>query len=70
MEDLPVCANCHSFSADGKTMGMDLDGLEGNRGMDILAPGAPEMAIRKQDTIQWSSPEGKSPRTGSTWRPP
>ncbi|MGO9012498.1 MAG: tetratricopeptide repeat protein [Bryobacteraceae bacterium] len=59
MENLPVCANCHSFSADGKTMGMDLDGLEGNRGMYFLAKVAPEMAIRKQDVIQWSSPEGK-----------
>jgi tetratricopeptide (TPR) repeat protein len=59
MDDLPVCANCHSFSADGKTMGMDLDGLQNNRGMYILTPVAPEMAIRKQDVIQWSSPEGK-----------
>ncbi len=59
MENLPLCANCHSFSADGKTMGMDLDGLQGNRGMYILAAVAPEMAIRKQDLIQWSSPEGK-----------
>ena len=59
MDNLPVCANCHSFSADGKTMGMDLDGLQGNRGMYILAPVAPEMAIRKQDVIQWSSPEGR-----------
>ncbi|MGP8243266.1 MAG: tetratricopeptide repeat protein [Bryobacteraceae bacterium] len=59
MDNLPLCANCHSFSADGKTMGMDLDGLAGNRGMYILAQVAPEMAIRKQDVIQWSSPEGK-----------
>ena len=59
MENLPLCANGHSFAADGKTMGMDLDGLQGNRGMYILAPVAPEMAIRKQDLIQWSSPEGK-----------
>jgi tetratricopeptide (TPR) repeat protein len=59
MENLPVCANCHSFSADGKTMGMDLDGLQGNRGMYILAPVAPEMTIRKPDVIQWSSPAGK-----------
>ena len=59
MENLPVCANCHSFSSDGKTMGMDLDGLQGNRGMYILAPVAPEMAVRKPDVIQWSSPEGK-----------
>jgi len=59
MESLPMCANCHSFSADGKTMGMDLDGLQGNRGMYILAPVAPQMSIRKQDVIQWSSLRGK-----------
>jgi tetratricopeptide (TPR) repeat protein len=59
MDNLPVCANCHSFSADGKTMGMDLDGLQGNRGMYILAPVAPEMAVQNPDVIQWSSPEGK-----------
>jgi hypothetical protein len=44
MQNLPVCANCHSFSSDGKTMGMDLDGLQGNQGMDILAPVAPDRA--------------------------
>ena len=59
MENLPVCANCHSFSADGKTMGMDLDGLRNNRGMYFLAAVAPEMAVRKQDVIEWSSPQGK-----------
>jgi tetratricopeptide (TPR) repeat protein len=59
MENLPVCANCHSFSRDGRTMGMDLDGLQKNRGMYFLAAVAPEMAIRKQDVIQWSSSEGK-----------
>ncbi|MGB7763046.1 MAG: tetratricopeptide repeat protein, partial [Bryobacteraceae bacterium] len=59
MQNLPVCANCHSFSADGKTMGMDLDGLQGNRGMYFLTQVAPRMAVRKTDVIQWSSPEGK-----------
>jgi len=59
MDNLPVCANCHSFSADGKTMGMDLDGLQNNRGMYILAAVASQMAVRKQDLIEWSSPEGK-----------
>ncbi len=59
MDNLPLCANCHSFSADGKTMGMDLDGLQNNRGMYILATVARETAIRKQDVIQWSSPAGK-----------
>ena len=59
LENLPLCANCHSFSTDGKTMGMDLDGLAGNRGMYILAPVAPEMSIRQQEIVQWSSKEGK-----------
>ena len=59
MENLPVCANCHSFSSDGKTMGMDLDGLQGNRGMYILAPVAPEVTIRQQEIVQWSSSAGK-----------
>ena len=59
MEDMPVCANCHSFSRDGKAMGMDLDGLQGNRGMYFLAQLAPEMKVRRTDLIQWSSPEGK-----------
>ncbi len=58
MENLPVCANCHSFSADGKTMGMDLDGLQNNRGLYILAQVAPEMAVRKQDVVQWSTARG------------
>lgn len=25
LERLPVCGNCHSFSADGRTLGMDVD---------------------------------------------
>ena len=58
MDNLPVCANCHSFSDDGKTMGMDLDGLGANRGMYLLAPVKPEMSIGKQDVVQWSTPQG------------
>jgi hypothetical protein len=26
MEKIATCANCHSFSADGKTLGLDVDG--------------------------------------------
>ena len=59
MDNLPVCANCHSFSADGKTMGMDLDGLQNNRGMYMLASVAPQAVVRNQDLIEWSSPAGK-----------
>jgi len=59
MDSLPMCANCHSFSADGKTMGMDLDGLEGNRGMYMLARVSPRISVQKTDLIQWSSAAGK-----------
>jgi hypothetical protein len=59
MEILPVCANCHSFSSDGKTMGMDLDGLQNNKGQYFLADVAQHTSVRHQDVIQWSSPKGK-----------
>ncbi len=59
MENLPVCANCHSFSSDGKTMGMDLDGLQNNKGQYFLANVAQHTSVRSQDVIQWSSSKGK-----------
>jgi hypothetical protein len=59
MENMPVCANCHSFSRDGTTMGMDLDGLQNNKGRYFLAQVKPETVVHKEDVIQWSSPKGK-----------
>jgi tetratricopeptide (TPR) repeat protein len=53
MENVPMCANCHSFSADGKTLGMDMDGLQNNRGLYTLTPVAPETSIRNENVIQW-----------------
>jgi tetratricopeptide (TPR) repeat protein len=58
MEEVPVCANCHSFSADGKTLGMDLDGLRNNRGLYTLTPVAPFTSIRRENVIQWSTAQG------------
>ncbi len=55
---LPMCANCHSFSNDGRTLGMDLDGLQNNRGLYTLTPVKPETAIRKENVIQWSTEKG------------
>jgi tetratricopeptide (TPR) repeat protein len=59
MDNLPTCANCHSFSADGKTFGMDLDGFGANRGLYMLAKVRPDTQIGKQNLVQWASPEGK-----------
>ena len=58
MDNLPVCANCHSFSADGKTLGMDLDGLGANRGMYLLAAVKPEISIGERDVVQWRTAQG------------
>jgi len=54
LTDVPTCTNCHSFSADGKTMGMDLDGPNGDKGTYVIAPVGKKMAIGKEDTFSWN----------------
>ena len=53
MEKIATCANCHSFSADGKTLGLDVDGPQNDRGLYALIPVAKQTAIRTQDVIKW-----------------
>lgn len=55
MENLPTCANCHSFSQDGKTLGLDLDGPRNDKGLYAIVPVAKDMTITNQDVIRWSS---------------
>jgi Flp pilus assembly protein TadD len=55
MGNLQTCANCHSFSRDGKTLGLDLDGPRNDKGLYALVPVAREMAITNKDVIRWSS---------------
>ncbi len=52
---LHTCANCHSFSLDGKTLGMDLDGPRNNKGMYALTAVRPHTSIRNEDVISWTS---------------
>jgi tetratricopeptide (TPR) repeat protein len=54
-----TCANCHSFSRDGKTLGMDLDGPKNDKGLYALVPVQPQATIRNQDVVAWSSFRGK-----------
>jgi tetratricopeptide (TPR) repeat protein len=49
-----TCANCHSFSNDGKTLGMDMDGPGNDKGLYALAPVQPQMTIRREDLISWN----------------
>ena len=55
MEGLHTCANCHSFSGDGKTLGMDLDGPQNDKGLYTIVPVRPRMSIRNEDVIRWPS---------------
>ncbi len=55
MHDLHTCGNCHSFSTDGKTMGMDVDGPGNDKGLYAIVPVQRQMSIRNRDTIAWNT---------------
>jgi tetratricopeptide (TPR) repeat protein len=55
LHDMHTCANCHSFSADGKTMGMDVDGPRNDKGLYALVPVQRNIVIRNQDVLSWNS---------------
>jgi Flp pilus assembly protein TadD len=59
MEGLHTCANCHSFSTDGKTLGMDMDGPQNEKGLYAIVKVQPHMAIRNEDLVAWSTFRGK-----------
>lgn len=55
MEGLHTCANCHSFSRDGKTMGMDLDGPQNDKGLYSITAVQPRMVIGTENVVSWSA---------------
>ncbi len=55
MHDLHSCANCHSFSADGKTMGIDVDGPKNDKGLYAVVPIRKQMSIRNEDMVSWNT---------------
>ena len=55
IHDLHTCANCHSFSTDGKTMGIDVDGPKNDKGLYAVVPIAANMSIRNQDMVSWNT---------------
>jgi Flp pilus assembly protein TadD len=55
MENLPTCANCHSFSMDGKTLGIDMDGPRNDKGLYAIVPISKDTIITNRDVIRWSS---------------
>jgi tetratricopeptide (TPR) repeat protein len=61
MEKLPVCANCHTFSFDGKTIGMDVD-AHSDKDAYGIAHIEPNTVMHKM--IRWSASQNNSPTYG------
>jgi len=59
MTGIHSCANCHSVSQDGKTMGMDLDGPRNDKGLYAIFPIQPRATIRDENVVAWSTFRGK-----------
>jgi len=53
LEGLPVCGNCHSFSADGSKFGMDID-YANDKGSYAISRVEPDTVINKDKIITWS----------------
>ena len=54
LKDMPTCGNCHSFSADGKTLGMDIDGPANDKGLYAVVPVQKHMTIDSKDMVSWN----------------
>ncbi len=53
LTNLPVCGNCHSFSADGNTLGMDVD-YANDKGSYALVTLSQDVVFADEDVITWS----------------
>ncbi|HEY6448762.1 MAG TPA: tetratricopeptide repeat protein [Acidobacteriaceae bacterium] len=55
MTGLPTCANCHSPSRDGSTLGIDVDGPQNDKGLYALLPLKPVTTMSNDYVIHWSA---------------
>jgi hypothetical protein len=55
MEGLSTCANCHSIARDGKTLGIDVDGPQNDKGLYGLIPIHKVSSISNDYIIRWSA---------------
>jgi len=53
LEKLPVCGNCHSFSADGSVLGMDVD-YANDKGSYIITQVTEDVFLERQSIITWA----------------
>jgi len=55
MQALPTCANCHSVSRDGRTLGIDVDGPQNDKGLYALVPVHKVTTISADYVVRWSA---------------
>lgn len=53
LEGVGICANCHAFTPDGKTIGMDVD-TDGDKGAYVIAEVGQKIVFSKDKVISWS----------------
>jgi tetratricopeptide (TPR) repeat protein len=53
LANLPSCGNCHSFSADGTILGMDID-YANDKGSYAMVPLSRQMVIEPSKIITWA----------------
>jgi WD40-like Beta Propeller Repeat len=57
MRGFPVCGNCHSFSADGSTIGLDLDAGLRDKGGYFISPVKDTILFSPANYLSWSKIE-------------
>ncbi len=57
MKGFTVCGNCHSFSADGKTIGLDLDAGLRDKGGYFISPIKDTVLFNPDNFMSWSKIE-------------
>jgi hypothetical protein len=65
LDRLPVCGSCHSFSSDGRVLGMDVD-FGNDKGSYALLETAREMVLGRNNIITWGDVgrRGRQPSLG------
>ena len=53
MQDVPICFNCHAYSLDGSTYGMDMD-YKGDKGGYALVDVREQVTVGDDDVVSWN----------------
>nr|WP_287412149.1 hypothetical protein [Pseudodesulfovibrio sp.] len=60
LQDQPICFNCHAYSANGKSYGMDMD-YKGDKGGYVLVDISKTVSITDDNVISWNDYKAPGP---------